>query len=108
MRTRLLRCLQLVAIVGMLASCASRAPQTPTAPPVPGSAPDTTTMAPVPGPVAHPKSRWVPVRWADLPGFSEDRLFEAWNALLKSCEKPAPTFAPLCSDVRRLSIATDQ
>ncbi len=92
----------------MLASCASRAPQTPTAPPVPGSAPDTTTMAPVPGPVAHPKSRWVPVRWADLPGFSEDRLFEAWNAWIKSCEKPAPTFAPLCSDVRRLSIATDQ
>ena len=52
------------------------------------------------------KSRWVAVRWADLPGFDADALFEAWNAWLKSCERPGPVFAPLCSDVRRLSIAS--
>ena len=52
------------------------------------------------------KSRWVPVRWADLPGFADDKLFEAWNAWIKSCERPGPTFAALCGDVRRLSIGT--
>ena len=49
----------------------------------------------------------MPVRWEDLPGFGDDKLFEAWNAWLKSCERPVPAFVPLCVDVRRLSIATD-
>ncbi len=52
------------------------------------------------------KSRWVPVRWAELPGFGDDALFEAWNAWLKSCERPGPVFAPLCGEVRRLSIGS--
>ena len=50
------------------------------------------------------KSRWVAVPWSELPGFETDALFEAWNAWLKSCERPGPVFAPLCSEVRRLSI----
>jgi membrane-bound lytic murein transglycosylase A len=41
-----------------------------------------------------------------LPGFDKDTLFEAWNAWLKSCERPGPVFAPLCPDVRRLSIGS--
>ena len=49
-------------------------------------------------------SRWVPVPWRELPGFDGDALFEAWNAWLKSCERPGPVFAPLCPEVRRLSI----
>ena len=56
--------------------------------------------------ITQAKSRWVPVRWAELPGFEDDALFEAWNAWLKSCERPGPTFAPLCNQARRLSIAT--
>jgi membrane-bound lytic murein transglycosylase A len=52
------------------------------------------------------KSRWVPVPWSELPGFDSDALHEAWNAWIKSCERPGPTFAPLCPDVRRLSIAS--
>jgi membrane-bound lytic murein transglycosylase A len=56
------------------------------------------------GVIQKPKSRWVPVAWSDLPGFGEDSLFEAWNAWLKSCEKPLPPLAALCADVRRLSI----
>jgi membrane-bound lytic murein transglycosylase A len=52
------------------------------------------------------KSRWVPVRWTDLPGFENDTLFEAWNAWIKSCERPGPAFAPLCPEIRRLSIAS--
>lgn len=54
------------------------------------------------------KSRWVPVPWSELPGFEGDALFEAWNAWLKSCERPGPVFAPLCGEVRRLSIASGQ
>ena len=63
---------------------------------------------PLPAPRLQAKSRWVPVRWADLPGFEEDTLFEAWNAWIKSCQKPGPVFAPLCSEVRRLSIANGE
>ena len=62
--------------------------------------------APLPPAMVQGKSRWQPVRWAELPGFNEDALHEAWNAWLKSCERPGPAFAPLCSEVRRLSIAT--
>jgi membrane-bound lytic murein transglycosylase A len=47
------------------------------------------------------------VRWAELPGFEDDALHEAWNAWLKSCERPGPVFAPLCAEVRRLSIGDD-
>ena len=59
------------------------------------------------GVLQRPKSRWVPVDWNELPGFEGDRLFEAWNAWLKSCERPGPVFAPLCGEVRRLSISTE-
>jgi membrane-bound lytic murein transglycosylase A len=58
--------------------------------------------------MAQPASRWQPVRWAELPGFGDDALHEAWNAWLKSCERPGPVFAPLCGEVRRLSIGTPE
>lgn len=61
------------------------------------------------GPASYrPKSRWVPVRWAELPGVSGDALHEAWNAWLRNCERPHVALANLCSDVRRLSIASPQ
>ena len=56
--------------------------------------------------MAQSKSRWTTVAWNELPGFEEDNLFEAWNAWIKSCERPVPLFAKYCGDVRRLSIAT--
>lgn len=101
-------------IVGTLAACST--------PPAPGpddvgGAPRPTAPAPtawpgdtgpLPQPLAQPKSRWVPVRWAELPGFSEDALHEAWNAWIRGCERPVPPFAALCGDVRRLSIATSE
>jgi membrane-bound lytic murein transglycosylase A len=58
--------------------------------------------------ISQPKSRWVPVAWSELPGLADDTLFEAWNAWIKSCEKPSTTFAALCPEVRRLSIAGAQ
>lgn len=102
-----MRFASIIAIV-LLASCASP-PLPPSSVPsgVPaaaGSRPG--DSGPLPAPIVQGKSRWVPVRWAELPGFEEDQLFEAWNAWLKSCERPGPVFAPLCGEVRRLSIAS--
>ena len=79
--------------------------------PTPGTAPPGGMALPpdtdsLPPPIVRGKSRWVPVRWAELPGLTEDPLHEAWNAWLKSCEKPGTTFGPLCGEVRRLSIGT--
>ncbi len=48
------------------------------------------------------------VGWSELPGFEDDALFEAWNAWIKSCERPGAAFASLCGEVRRLSIASPQ
>ena len=101
----------------MLAACGSLppdpAPTAPSAPVVsaPAHAPDLSFMppvdtAPLPPPMLQGRSRWTPVRWSELPGFADDALHEAWNAWLRSCERPGPAFAPLCPEVRRLSIAS--
>ena len=97
----------------MLASCAVKPPPKPPAPP-----PSTEPALPPPGPVAdsapigpaieRARSRWVPVRWSDLPGFDQDNTTDAWNAWIKSCERPGPTFGRLCSEVRRLSLASTE
>lgn len=100
----------MVLIVGMLAACGS-APPLPV-PEVPAAAPPAAASglpddtAPLPPAITQGKSRWQPVRWASLPGFTEDALHEAWNAWLKSCERPGPALAPLCPEVRRLSIGS--
>lgn len=60
--------------------------------------------AALPAPLLQARSRWTAVRWAELPGLRDDPLHEAWNAWLKSCERPGPVFAALCNEVRRLSI----
>ena len=110
--------LQVIIASALLASCAS--PPMSSSPPLPSAVPPSASTepalpgsrpadsGPLPPALVQGKSRWVPVRWAELPGFEEDPLSEAWNAWLKSCERPGPTFAPLCSEVRRLSIATGQ
>lgn len=92
-------------VAGLLAGCAS----TPLPPmedvPRPSVAP--AAPSPVAGNiVTNTRSRWVPVAWSELPGFAEDNLFEAWNAWLKSCERPPANWARLCSEVRQLSIAS--
>ena len=90
-----------------LGGCASRPAgnATRTSLPVPVSQP---TVPKAVGPVMlQTQSRWVAAEWSELPGWQDDRLFEAWNAWIKSCEKPVAPFAALCAEVRRLSIATE-
>lgn len=77
-------------------------------PGVPG-APSSFPSQPVSGNVLQqPRSRWTPVAWAELPGLGEDPLGEAWGAWLRSCERPVPLLAPLCTDVRRLGQGSDE
>ncbi len=95
-------------IVGTLAACGSVPLSSPeplpaTAPSLSDASADDDNVA-LPAAIFRAKSRWTPVRWRELPGFEDDALFEAWNAWLKSCERPGPVFAPLCAEVRRLSI----
>ena len=90
----------------LLWSCASGPGPAPVAPASSANAPVRRDGVALPPAINQSKSRWVPVRWEELPGFEDDKLFEAWNAWLKSCERPGATFAPLCGDVRRLSIAS--
>ena len=109
MKFSLLRHALIALIVGTLAACSTPPPPPPPSkplfPPAPVAppAPEKTRIPPVSG---QPVSRWVAARWEDLPGFSDDRLHEAWNAWVRSCERPPAAFARLCPEVRRLSIGT--
>jgi membrane-bound lytic murein transglycosylase A len=102
---RLLRAAVLLLGVSLLVACSSGPGYYPAV--VPAAAPVVPEAAGRPSaPInaAPGGSRWVAVQWSDLPGFDADPLFEAWNAWLKSCERPGPVFAPLCPEIRRLSI----
>lgn len=94
----------------MLAACSSvPLPPEPAAVPAaaaPQALPE--DNAPLPPVMTGARSRWVPVRWSELPGLQEDALHEAWNAWLRTCERPTAPFAALCPQVRQLSIAGAQ
>ena len=97
----------------MLAGCASvpLPPDDPPAVPVPppdASVPAATPGVALPPPIVRAKSRWQPVPWSELPGFTDDTLHEAWNAWLKSCERAPAPWAALCPQVRQLSIASPE
>lgn len=85
-------------------------PELPSAPPV--VTPQTSAAwqwadsQPLPAPLQRGVSVWQPVRWRDLPGWGTDRLHEAWNAWLRSCERPMPGIGALCAQARQLSIGT--
>ena len=101
------RCLLAGLVISALVACSTPPPvqvipsaQQPSASPLPDLAASGTALV-------RGNSRWQPVAWTELPGFGNDALFDAWNAWLKSCERPGLVFAPLCPEVRRLSIGTD-
>lgn len=102
-----------LSIVGSLAGCGSVAPPSQQgAPAIEVEQPAAVRGAPAAGTPLAPigqqaRSRWVATDWAELPGWGEDRLDEAWAAWLRSCERPMPPWDALCEDVRRLQPATD-
>src|SRR5690606_15581053 len=51
-------------------------------------------------PIVRNHSRWVAVRWSDLPGWQADHSAELWPALLRGCDKPAPGWAQVCAQAR--------
>ncbi len=50
----------------------------------------------------------MPVRWSELPGLQQDPLSEAWNAWVRSCERPGTTWAAICRQLRPLSLASPE
>ena len=93
----------LVVLLSLLSGCASR----PSGGALP-SAPVFMDGAAAGQVIARARSRWVPVAWEELPGFEADDTHQAWNAWLRSCERPGPVFAPLCDEVRRLMLVEPQ
>ena len=87
----------------MLASCATPPPPAAPAPASPQIADD--DRAPLPPPILQARSRWVPVRWAELPGLAEDDVHQALQAWQHSCTAPPAAVARLCPDIRRLGLA---
>jgi membrane-bound lytic murein transglycosylase A len=59
-------------------------------------------------PIMQTKSRWLPVRWRELPGWQDNDATqnEAWSAWLKSCQNASTANAHLCPEIRRLSMAS--
>ncbi|MFC4789747.1 MULTISPECIES: murein transglycosylase A [Giesbergeria] len=93
-------------VAAVLTACSTTPPEPPYQ--VPAPLPMAPSALPGVPPIAQPGSRWVPVPWQELPGLNEDALHEAWNAWVRSCERPHPAFQTLCPQVRRLSIGTPQ
>jgi len=113
----MLRLWAAIVILGTLAACSTRpfAPVRPLPPTssTPSHPAHPKALSPLAGPLAVPgtlsnyKSHWVAVDWSELPGWNDDALHEAWNAWLHNCERPAPAFAPLCEEVRQLSMSDE-
>ncbi len=89
------------AIVGSLAGCSVTPSHQASWPGTSGS----TETGTLPPPLMQAQSRWVPVRWSDLPGLDTDPLQEAWPAWQQSCLRPAPAWKTLCPEVHQLANA---
>jgi membrane-bound lytic murein transglycosylase A len=76
------RCLA-VAMLATLAACTATPPREPA------------------GMLIREQSHWIPVAWDQLPGWNDDRLQQAWPALLRSCQKPAQEWVELCAKARQ-------
>ncbi|MFT7402874.1 MAG: membrane-bound lytic murein transglycosylase A, partial [Hydrogenophaga sp.] len=106
-RARSWRLAVVAGIVGSLVACATPVAEIPPAPAdiPPLAAP--ADPAALPPAIQRAGSRWVPVHWAELPGWGPEGLHAVWNAWVRGCERPAPGQATLCAEVRQLSIATN-
>ena len=91
-------------LLGLLVSC-SAPPLLPSDDkPAAAEPPPPLPAAGVDGTLLRGRSRWVPVRFADLPGWEADRAADWWPALLRGCERPAPGWAGVCAQARSASV----
>ena len=92
----------MAAILGLLGACASPPPNPPepAKPGAPMAAPGVPSVPMVNPTIVRARARWVPVDWADLPGWQADSLGELWPALLRGCERPAPAWVAACAQAR--------
>ena len=93
-------------IVGLLASCSTPLQLEQDAVKTALQTDDTSDLPPV---IHQPKSRWIPVRWHELPNWNSASVVpnDAWNAWLKSCQNVTTANVDLCPEIRRLNSATD-
>lgn len=98
----------LTAIVGSLIGCSVAPVLDEPSRPSPSSASPAPHQGPRPLAIMHTQSRWVPVRWSDLPGLETDALNEAWPAWLQSCSRATSPWATLCPEIRQLANAPVQ
>ncbi len=113
-----LRAAGLLALAGVLASCSMLQRQPPAAveergavpPAPPASAASAAPLPPPPGTLERAHARWVPASFAELPGWGQDRVAEAWPALRLSCNGPAApleAWAAVCAQSRQFFPADD-
>ena len=98
--SNVLRALLPTAILGLLAACASPPLREPGPAGVPAGATGPLAVPMVNATIVRARARWVPVDWAELPGWDADRVSEWWPALLRGCERPAFDWATLCAQAR--------
>ena len=98
--SNVLRALLPTAILGLLAACASPPLREPGPAGAPAGATGPLAVPMVNATIVRARARWVPVDWAELPGWDADRVSEWWPALLRGCERPAFDWAALCAQAR--------
>ncbi|MGL4667508.1 MAG: murein transglycosylase A [Saezia sp.] len=52
-------------------------------------------------------SRWVPAAWADLPGWSDDQIGQAWQAWTRSCAQFSALWIQECGQLLHLAQASE-
>jgi membrane-bound lytic murein transglycosylase A len=100
----------------VMVACAVKGPAPVQAPVQTWPAPAPTVPKPVPAsppppleaPVIQDRlSRMLPVPWTDLPGWGNESMPQVWELLLGNCQRPGPLIAPLCPQIRQLTLADD-
>ena len=96
-------------VLAVLAACSSVSLKQAPAPIEhrPGTPSPAATPTPAEGPSGpvweRGKARWVQGRWADVPGWQQDRTAEVWPALWRGCARPpaGAEWQTLCTTVRQ-------
>ena len=99
-------------IAAFLAACGQLPTHQPAAPIVPATPPAAPGLhkpaerpeAQVDGSLLWDRARaqWVATDWPELPGWTQDRVSEAWSALWRSCQRATGDWLPVCTKARAL------